>query len=326
MASSQQPIAQGIKTPFRNRRFMTFVVCLLLSAVFWVLHALSKEYELNLRVPVTYTHLPDRGLVAVDLPDSIDARVSGSGFILLAYQWTQSTTPVELDVRQAKALGNGDYALSTWIHPERLEGTIGRGLHVERLLTDTLILNFAGRVEKKVPVRPKVTVKCAPGYRLGDSITTSPSMVTVSGAEALLKRVSFVETEQKNYTKLDHSLNEPVKLVLPQGVSQVEIDPATARLVVAVGQYTESRLSIPVEVINVPANLVLKTIPDKVDVTFQVPVENFNAIHGDMFRIIADYSKADQQTGDIPLEIVRQPLNIRNLKLAQPRVQYIIRK
>ena len=150
--------------------------------------------------------------------------------------------------------------------------------------------------------------------------------MTISGAEALLKRVSFVETEPKNYSGLDHSINEPVKLVLPQGLSQVEIEPSSARLVVAVGQYTESRLSIPVEVINVPANVVLKTIPDKVDITFQVPVEDFSVIHADMFRITADYSKADQQTGDIPLEIVRQPLNIRNLKLAQPRVQYIIRK
>jgi hypothetical protein len=300
-------------------------VCLLLSAFFWILHALSKEYILTIRVPLAYSHLPDQGLVAVEMPDSIDVEVSGSGFTIFAYRWTNAAGPLELDVRKARPLGGGDYALATYTRG-RLEGTVGHGLRMLRAMPDSIILSFAGRVEKQVPVRPKVSVTCAPMFRLGDSVRTEPAFVTISGAESLVKRISFIETEPKVYNDLDQSVNEPVRLVLPGDVTQVAVKPAEVNLIVPVGKYTEKKMSVPVESINVPPNVVLKTFPDKVDVLFQVPVENYESIRPEMFRVIVDYSKVEAGSNTMPVEIIRQPLNIRNLRLEPLRVEYIIRK
>lgn len=322
--------AEGVfderKSPFLSRRFTSFAVCVLLAGLFWLLHALSKEYVITIRVPVAYTNLPEQRLVAVDLPDSVDAEVQGSGFTLFAYKWANAVGPLDLDARQARSLGGGDFALATYSHSDRLEGAIGHGLKVLRVMPDTIVLSFQGRAEKKIPVRPRASVQVAPLFRLGDSITTVPAFVTVSGAEALVKRISYIETEPKTYTGLDQSVNEPVKLVLPADLTQLTVAPEQVNLVIPVGRYTEGRFSIPVEPVNVPPNVVLKTFPDKVDVVFQVPIEDYNSINASMFRVVADYSKTDPSGKTMSVEIVRQPLNIRNLRLEPGRVEFLIRK
>ena len=314
------------KTPFLSRRVSSYVVCLLVAGLFWLLHSLSKEYIVTIRVPVTYSHLPEQKMIAVDLPDSVDAEVIGSGFTILAFQWTHSSEPLDLDARQTRSLGNGDFAMATYSHSERIGGAIGHGLKILRVMPDTIVLSFEGRAEKKIPVRPKVTVKCAPMFRLGDSIKTIPAYVTVSGAEALVNRINYIETEPKTYLGLNKAVNEIVSLVLPPNLSQLSVSPEKVNLVVPVGQYTEKKFSIPVEPINVPPNIVLKTFPDKVDVIFLVPVGDFDAITMDMFRIVADYSKIDPNGNTIAIEFVRQPLNVLNLHAVPQRVEFLIRK
>jgi hypothetical protein len=314
------------KTPFLSRRVSAYVVCLLVAGLFWLLHSLSKEYIITIRVPVSYSHLPEQKMIAVDLPDSVDAEVIGSGFTILAFQLTSASTPLDLDARQSRSLGNGDFAMATYSHSERIEGAVGNGLKILRVMPDTIVLSFEGRAEKRVPVRPRVTVKCAPMFRLGDTIKTIPAYVMVSGAEALVKRINYVETEPKNYTGLNKAVNETVNLVLPQELQQLSLSISKVNLVVPVGQYTEKKFSIPVEPINVPPNVILKTFPDKVDVIFQVPIGEFSAITMDMFRVVADYSKIDPKGNTIAIEIVRQPLNVLNLHVQPQRVEFLIRK
>ena len=321
-----QYINPGKRIPFLSRRVSSYVICLLVAGLFWLLHALSKEYIINVRVPVQYSYLPEQKMIAVDLPDSVDAEVIGSGFTILAYQWTKSSQPITLDARQARSLGSGDFALATYSHSERIEGAIGHGLKILRVMPDTIVLSFEGRAEKKIPVRPKINVKCAPLYRLGDSVKTIPAFVTVSGAEALVRRISYIETESKSYQGVNKPINEQVNLVLPADLRQLTVQPQKVNLVVPVGQFTEKKFSIPVEPVNVPANVVLKTFPDKVDVIFLVPVSDFASITPDMFRLIADYSKISPKATTIPVEFARQPLNVLNLHTQPQRVEFLIRK
>lgn len=324
--NTTERVDPGRKTPFLNRRVSSFVVCILLAALFWLLNALSKEYTITLRMPVKYLNLPEKRLVAVDLPDSVNVKVIGSGFTLLSYKWASSIDPIELDASHARNLGGGDFALATHSRSDVLSGTLGHGLQIVSILPDTIVMSFEGRSEKRVPVRPRVTVQCAPSFRLGDSITTNPRTVVVSGAEALVKRIAYVETESKIYNGLDKPVNEMVKLVLPGDLSQVTILPAQVNLNVPVGKYTEIRFSIPVEPINVPANVVVKTFPDKVDVVFLVAVEDVAAIHEDMFRVVIDYSKVDPKSNTLQCQFVKQPVNIKNLRTDPQRVEYLIRK
>ena len=193
-------------------------------------------------------------------------------------------------------------------------------------MPDTIVLSFEGRAEKKVPIRPMVNYKCAPLFQIGDSIRTNPSFAVVSGADTLINRINFIETESKSYLNLNRPVDELVKLVLPAEFSSLTINPAMVQLLIPVGQYTEKKFSVTIETINIPPSIILKTFPDKVDVIFKVRVEDYASITADMFRVVADYLKVNPKENTLKIDIARQPLNIQNLKMQPERVEFLIRK
>jgi hypothetical protein len=300
-------------------------VCLLLAGGFWFIHALSKTYEELVKVKVEYINLPAERMMPKDLPDSVIAKVEASGFSLLTL-WSGGADAVQLDLSRARSIGGGEYALVTNWKPYVLRSGVGKEIKVLRILPDTVVISFEGKAEKQVPVRSRVTINCAPMFRLGDSITITPAYVTISGPEALLERISSVETEAKVYDDVMADIDEDVKLVLPSGVTQVSVQPSVVKLHAAVGKYTEGRFTIPLNTINVPPNVDLKTFPDKVDVIFQVPVEDFAAVKPEMFRAVADYRKVQGGSQSLEVEVVRAPIVIRQLKIEPARVDFIIRK
>jgi hypothetical protein len=301
-------------------------VCVLLAAGFWFIHALSQTYEELIQVKVEYVNLPAERMMPNDLPDSVTAKVQASGFSLLTFLWSSGNDPIQLDLSRARSIGGGEYALVTNWKQYTVQTGVGKEIKVLKLYPDTVVISFEGRLEKQVPVRPRAQINCAPMYRIGDSITISPQYVTISGPEALLERISYVETEQKVYDDVTTNIDEEVRLVLPEGITQVSVQPSVVKLHATVGKYTEGRFTIPLNTINVPPNVDLKTFPDKVDVIFQVPVEDFAAIKPEMFRAVADYRKVKSGSQSLEVEIVRAPMVIRQLKTEPARVDFIIRK
>ncbi|GAB4139063.1 MAG: hypothetical protein Fur0041_14130 [Bacteroidia bacterium] len=314
------------KSSFLNRRVSAFIICLIISGAAWLLHELSKEYRVVIRVPVHYQNLPSGKLVAVDLPDSLSAEVEGSGFMILAYKWTNVIEPLALDASKARSMGKGDYAMTTNASADRIGGAIGHGLQVIRLIPDTIVLSFQGRSEKRVPVRPKVHASFAPMYRQGDSILVSPAYVLISGPEALISKISYVETEEKDFQNLDKNVNDNVKVVIPGSNTQVTAWPQQVNISIAVGKYTEGTVEIPIENVNEPADVLLKTFPDHVTISYQIPVEQFSSIKPGMFRAVVDYNKIKTGSNTAEVEIVRQPISIRNIKVKPEKVDIIIRK
>lgn len=317
--------SQGRKLPW-NPRVSIFLACVALAGAFWLMHALSKQYTTRVVLPVEFTNLPAGRLMPGNLPDSISADVRASGFALLVLLWADENESVKLDLSRARSVGGGEYAIATNSSQHALGSRMGNSIKVVKLFPDTIVLGFEGKLEKKVPVYVRATLNCAPMYKLGDSIVVTPRYVTISGPEALLAKISFIETATKEFNDVSENILEDIDLVMPEGITQVSVQPSVVKISAVVGKYTEGRFTIPLNTINVPGNLDLKTFPDKVDVIFQVPVENYSVIKPEMFRAVADYRKVQKGSQSLEVEIVKQPASIRNLKIEPNRVDFIIRK
>ncbi|MGL5892730.1 MAG: CdaR family protein [Bacteroidia bacterium] len=315
--------SQGQK-PLLSRRVSTMLVCLLLASSAWLLHALSKQYTTVQRVQVVYMNLPADKLLSSNLPDSVDAELRGSGFTLLTWKLGRIPGVLELDVRLARRNVRGDLALLTNISNLRLRSSFGRGASVVRVHPDTIALSFSPRVSRKVPVRAVVSVSPAPQFQLADSISTDPAFVVISGSAEMVNRISYVTTEPRSYDAIDKNVEETVPLQLSGTARQLSVQPASVKLNVKVDKFTEARITIPVTAINVPPGTTLKTIPDKAELVFLVPLSEYGSISANQFRVVADYKNITPGRSTIPLTIVRRPLSVRNLRTEPERVEYII--
>lgn len=315
--------SQGQK-PLLSRRVSTMLVCLLLSSAAWLLHALSKQYTAVHRVPVVYMNLPADKMLSSNLPDSVDAELRGSGFTLLTWKLGRIPGVLELDVRLARRNVRGDLALLTNISNLRLHSSFGRGASVVRVHPDTIALSFSPRVARKVPVRALVSVTPAPQFQLADSVVTDPAFVVISGSAEMVNRVDYVTTEPRSYNGISKNVEETVPLLLNGTARQLSVQPSSVKLTIKVDKFTEGRITLPVTAVNVPPGTTLKTIPDKVELIFLVPLSEYSSITASQFRVVADYKNITPGRSTIPLTIVRRPLSVRNLRTEPERAEYII--
>lgn len=76
-----------------NRQFLTFLFFLGLSASFWFLLALDREYEFEVEVPLQLTNVPKNVIITTDPPKSVKLTLKGKGSDMLVYRYLKKIQP-----------------------------------------------------------------------------------------------------------------------------------------------------------------------------------------------------------------------------------------
>ena len=94
-----------------------------------------------------------------------------------------------------------------------------------------------------------------------------------------------------------------------------------------VDKFTEAAFSVPIEVINVPDSLNLKTFPGQVEITYQVGLSDYENINQHMFRVEVDYLSIENNIGSkIQVNLVKFPEFVKAIQYYPKNVEYILEK
>ena len=289
--------------------------------------SLSKEYAIVVSFPVKYTNLPADKLIVNQLPEIIDIEIRSSGFNLLIYKLKQHRETVFIDINDAKVSSTkNNYFISCNNHLDKITSQFSNAIKVVRIKPDTVFINYNKKISKTVPVKVNVNLEFAEQYQQSDSIQIEPKFVDVLGTDEVLSKISFVETAIYNLKNQEKTILMDLKLVKSAAMKQVEFSQYTVKMKVNVTKFTEAVLELPVNVENLPNGLNLKTFPDKITVKYQVAFNDYGKISPSDFKIAVDYSKIEQGSNKLKVQIVKFPTNVRSVKLSNERVEYIIRK
>jgi YbbR domain-containing protein len=318
--------SQRSNTPNKGRA-ITFLICLFVSAFFWLLMTLSKEYTIIEHFPVTYIHTPSDKIISNNLPETVDIEIKAKGFGLLINKFKGHQETIELDIRDAKLLGRKNvYYLLANERIDKINAQFQKETHVIKINPDTIFINFNKKISKVVPVKPNLSLQFAKLYNLTDSVLIQPKFISVSAEEEVVNKIAFVETQALVLQDLSASKTVKLALVKKEEYKHVEFSQPSVKAIINVTKYTEASLELPVEVENLPAGYSFKTFPDKVVVKFNVAFENYEKINASGFRAVVDYKKMDKQSNKLKIHLVTVPAGLRNIKLVTERVEYIISK
>lgn len=310
-----------------NRRLMTFFVCLFISIFFWLLMSLSKDYVEVIRFPVRYDHSPEDRVVSNELPANIDVEVSASGFSLLRYLLFSDRETLSIDMRDARPfLKRNHYYLDPNSRLDKIIGQFGGRLKINQISPDTIFLNFNKRMSKLVPIHANITVDCAPQFQMDDTIQLLPAAVLISGSADVLDKIDSIDTEPLQLKDLKESTTVQLKL-LPQregGTVDYAVDSCMAHL--NVQKFTEGSLLLPIQVLNLPEGYSLKTFPDKIEVKYTVSLANFEHVDPAQFLLAVDYTKIAEGSNKLKVQMVKAPKTVRNIRLDEEKVEYLIRR
>lgn len=309
-----------------NRRVATFLCCLLISILFWLLMTLSKEYTITVVYPVSYTNVPKDKVIANNLPSVINIEIRSKGFFLLAYKF-RDPQKVYVDLNESRPLPtkNHFYLLMN-MQIGQLTEQFSNRISIQRIIPDTVFLNFNKKITKRVPVKANLTLTMDSRYQQSDSVKLIPEFVEISGAADVIGKIDHVETVPVSIKNVDKQ--QSITLIIANDSAKGDIEFSTTKIkaVVNVTKYTEASIELPIEAINLPAGYSLKSFPDRVSVRYNVAFDNYEKINAQQFRAVIDYKKAEPGSNKLRIVLEKFPDDIRSIKLNPEKVEYILKK
>ncbi|GEM_PF-5801097 len=318
----------GIKELIKDRRRLTvFVLFLSLSASIWLLISLGHTYNTTIMIPVKYDNLPENKTLLNEVPARIAVNVAGSGYNLIKYdnEFDDDTLAINMD----------NLNMSTWGEYQRgyldansigkvLQERAGGALSVNRVLSDTISFVFDLKVARTIGVMPITEFEVEPGYIVLDSGRCSPSELEVFGALTLLDTLASLRTERIKLGELNKSISKkvPVDMAILGGDAELEIDSVV--IDIEIDQLTEKRMVVAPELINVPDSLQMLLFPKSVELSFQVALSRFSQVRESDFRVLIDYSKAEEGLQILPVDLVGWPPDAHKVRLQPEMVEFVL--
>lgn len=309
-----------------KEKLFIFLICLALSSFLWLLNALDKHYTDRISVPVRYVNLPNNKSSAGSLPNKLDMSVNASGFTILQYKLRLSFTPLLLDVKELTNNYLEDryitkYVISTNSHKEEIAKQISNEMQIINIRPDSIYFNMSAVVERKIKVHPIVKLTFYKEFTTKKPPFTNPDSVWVRGPRNILDTLRAVNTKAYAFDELSHNLLRDVKLDL---IPELTCTTEQVLLNIPVEQYTEATFEIPVNVINAPDSLLIKTFPAKVKVHCRVGLSEYGKLSNNSFKAIINFKKRSQAMSKLPVILDHYPESVLSADYFPKEVEYVI--
>ncbi len=314
-----------------NRRLNVFLVCLFISAVIWVLNALSKSYSTNIVFPVEHHGVPDDRIVTDPPPASFSLEVRSHGFQLLAYKLFSRQDPIKVDLSQLHYLDQKKRRKGYLLTEELLEDLsrqFPEKTRIRNVEPDTLFVSLAPLEKKKVEVVPDLEFEFREQYRLAQEVTVTPPKVTLSGPSSVLDTTEMIRTQTLRMKDVHQDQQRTVELRTDSISKKVDADPSKVELRIQVDEFTEGNATIPISAKEVPEKYSIKTYPDSITVHYLVSFKNYEKVERDMFKAIVRFpeDKGMKERDHLQVALKDHPSFIDIVRYEPRRVEFIIRR
>lgn len=304
-----------------SKEVLIFLSFLLLAAIFWLLMTLNENYEKEYKVPISISNVPKNVMLTSGETDSIMITLEDKGFVLLSYLYGNGFKPLTFDF-SSYVLHEGYGSIPAADMKKLMLDQVAASTKVISLKPDAMEFNFNYGQSKRVPVRWSGRVVPEHPYYIAQT-KYSPDSVTIYANSEKLDSIQIVCTEQLNISDFRDTLSVDCNLVKMKGVKTV---PATIHLTFFTDVLTEESIGdIPIEGINMPAGMMLRTFPSKAVVKFVTGMSRFKTLSADDFKVVVDYNDIVGSKSDkCKLLLLSIPDGISRANLEIDEVDYLI--
>lgn len=310
-----------IKNIFQNSN-KVFLFILISTTLIWFILKLSKTYTDVIEIKYQLKDLPKNQVIEQTEDDYIKVQIEAKGAKLIRYHLFGKT--IEIDFDELKKVNNA-YLLTT----ERMKSIMQREIDLpnENFDIKTKDINFTTYQlhSKKVGINPNIKIDFATGYDSVSGFSFTPDSLTIYGNKKILDTINEVSTLTKVLKNVKESQDDKVKIDIEalniHDISQNEI---SYKLEVA--KFTEKKIQLPIEVINVPDDVEVSIFPKEIQISFEVELKHYEAFTLKDFRLICDFKNRKKDDDVLTPKLAMKPKNIKKIKLNTSRVNYLIRE
>ncbi len=290
------------------------------AAFFWLILQLSQEYSIEQPVNLAF-ELPDKKTFAYPPPEQVIATLTGSGWNLIVQQINGRKIQLDFSMIDDQRLPLTTSLVSNQIQRKLVSGKV----RVTGLTFNGMDLELEDMVSVRLPIRNRISLSYAEGFKQLNDLRTSPDSVTLSGPAGTLPDFQEWPTDTLVLTNL--RADQELSLPLRRPARGLQLDTNAVTIQIRTEAYTQKTVFLPVTVRNAPPRDSLRLFPSQVRADVTVGLSAYSAISADSFEIVADMKKAGTGgSNSVPLIISRRPQNILGVQLDQRSVEYYIIK
>ncbi|WP_066628830.1 CdaR family protein [Labilibacter marinus] len=310
-----ETVKKAVRSIKQNRDLLAFVLFLVLSIGLWFLNALRKEYTTTISYPVKYENFPKDYILLGEPQDKIDLKIKSLGYSILPYYWGKILNPEQLNVSSFRRIKQGNkygaFVLTRDISKD-FSSKLSNGIELLEIFPDTLFVSLEKKERKRVAVKFEADLFFEQQYYQSGNVSLKPDSVEISGPASLVDSVTFVSAKFELEEALRDSL---VRNVSIKGIDKLEITPSRVVVDIPVEPFTQKNLRIPVDHLNIPDSLSLKSFPGVINITFTVAASRYSRINAQDFSAIIDYNQRDTKglPDRLKVRLLQRPSGIKNV-------------
>lgn len=304
-----------------RRKFLTFLVFLLISTLLWFLIKLTKEYTTQTDFVVEYTDVPASKWISTP-EQRVKLSFVADGFATLHHHLVRpQNRRVVLSLTEVpyRLEGGNTYSFSTQYVAEQVSDWLGVPSGNVTLNDDKLFFNMEDLQSKVVPVQVSLNVKTQRQYFVYGSPSVTPVTVTIYGPKNVLDTITAVHTAVFQAVNADGKLTKTLDIDYYGGI--IRSEQATATVTVEVEKYTETDIEVPVMVTDA---VKCRFFPETMKVKCLVPIRDFASINATSFLVLADTAQLHRLQPLLDIRLVQIPEHVQVVMTEPDQVEYLI--
>ena len=296
---------------------LIFLVFVGLVSIFWWGRTMSSPRDIDLRVAINYTGVPEQVVFKSSLPKSMKVVVRDNGQQLRKIR--QQDLNLTINLTPFLSEENGILILTADVLRPRLQDILPGSTSIQQIDPERIESAYYVQQQKTVPVRVQAQLTVASQHQLVGETQITPANVQVYGGKEAIEQIDCIFTDSVHIADLREEKTVEVALVVPE---QVRVSPKQVQVTWKAEAFTEKSFTLPVEVLGVPHGKYIRLFPQQVTVTMRVGVSHFAQVQEADLRAVCNYP--NKPCYALPIEVITDNPYISNIRISPSSVEYLI--
>lgn len=315
-----------IKDIHLNKNIISYLICVIIASILWLLNTLNKEYTTEISYPVKYINFPEGQYPVVKLPSQLQLEVKAKGFTLLGYQIKTSFLPITFNVSTysshfQKKNDINEYILNTNDIKDKIGSQLSNDIKLLNIVPEEILFRFANARSKKIAIRPVIDYTLKRQY-IQNKLYAYPDSILVSGPAIIIDTLSFVSTVPLHLENVGKNIHRNLELV---PVPDCTFKEKYVEITLEVEQFTEAKHVLSITPLQVPDSINIRLFPSNVSVSYEIGLSKYDKVSDKDFIFSVDYPTTDHVTY-LEVKAYKIPPFIKNLSFSPQKVEYILEK
>jgi len=315
----------GNKERVNRSQHFTFIIFIIVSAVFWLLIKLSQEYSETYNMSITYQDVPNNKLLTQKIDSTVTFNITARGFYLLELSLLH---PEELVIHLKNYTIHKSDENLYYISTLPLKQSIAKLLDIDPALIgfskNTLSFRLEKLYSKKVEVVSNISITFEGSYNLYKPLSLKPSSVLIYGSKSSLDTIKEVHTKAIELANINENTTIDVGLENPN-IKLFRLNPEKVKLTLEVAKFTQSKVVVPIA--SEGGRYQIETFPKMDTVYFNVALKDFDKVNPNQFIVSPEISGVDiKMANKLLLKVTKHPDFVKNLRTEPTDVEFILLK